>query len=93
MSDWSNELVLEFLELYQAEPTIYYPEYPAHKNEMKVNDAWMRIKRTLSVDVPVAEIIKKDSFMVSFRHDLRRKKASIKSGASSDEVYKPTWYA
>jgi hypothetical protein len=31
--------------------------------------------------------------MASFRHHLRRKKASIKSGASSDEVYKPTWYA
>jgi hypothetical protein len=61
---------------------------------MKVNDTWMRIKRALSVDVPVAEIKKKkDSLMASFRHHLRRKKASIKSGASSDEVYKPTWYA
>jgi hypothetical protein len=31
--------------------------------------------------------------MASFRHRLRRKKASMKSGASSDAVYKPTWYA
>jgi hypothetical protein len=43
------------LELYQAEPTIYDPKYPAHKNKMKVNDAWMRIKRALSVDVSVTE--------------------------------------
>jgi hypothetical protein len=27
---------------------------------MKVNDAWMRIKRALSVDVSVAEIKKKE---------------------------------
>jgi hypothetical protein len=59
MSDWSNELVLEFLELYQAEPTIYNPKHPAHITKMKVNDAWMRIKRALSVNVSVAEIKKK----------------------------------
>jgi hypothetical protein len=57
MSDWSSELVLEFLELYQAEPTLYDPKHPAHKNKMKVNDAWMRIKLALSVDVSVAEIV------------------------------------
>jgi hypothetical protein len=57
MSDWSNELVLEFLELYQAEPTIYDPKHPAHQNKMKVNDAWMRIKRALSADVSVTEIV------------------------------------
>jgi hypothetical protein len=59
VSDWSNELVFEFLELYQAEPTIYDPRHPAHKNKMKVNGAWMRIRRALSVDVSVAEIKKK----------------------------------
>jgi hypothetical protein len=93
MSDWSNQLVLEFLELYQAEPAIYGPKHPAHKNKMKVSDAWMRIRHALSVDVSVSEIKKRDSLMASFRHHLRRKKRSIKSGASSDEVYKPTWYA
>jgi hypothetical protein len=61
MSDWSNELVLEFLELYQAEPTIYDPKHPAHKNKMKVNYAWMRIKRALSVNVSVAEKKKKEA--------------------------------
>jgi hypothetical protein len=33
MSDLNNELVLEFSELYQAEPTIYDPKHPAHKNK------------------------------------------------------------
>jgi hypothetical protein len=59
MSDWSNQLVLEFLELYQAEPAIYDPKHPAHKNKMKLNEAWMRIRRALSVDVSVSEIKKK----------------------------------
>jgi hypothetical protein len=73
-SDWNNELILEFLELCQAEPTIYDPKHPAHKNKNKVNDAWVRIQRALSVDVTVAEIRrKKDSLMASFRHHLRRK--------------------
>jgi hypothetical protein len=60
MSDWSSELVLEFLEPYQAEPTICDPKHPAHQNKMKVNDAWRRIKRSLSVDISVAEIKKKE---------------------------------
>jgi hypothetical protein len=34
MTDWSNELVFEFLE-HQPEPTIYDPKHPAHKNKMK----------------------------------------------------------
>jgi hypothetical protein len=94
MSDWSNELVLQFLELYKAEPTIYDPKHPAHKNKIKVNDAWMRIRRVLSVDVSVAEIKTKERLPHGiFRHHFRRKKASMKSGASSDEVYNPTWYA
>jgi hypothetical protein len=59
MSDCSNESVLEFLGLYQAEPTIYNPKHPVHKNNMKVKDAWMRIKHALSVDVSVAEIKRK----------------------------------
>jgi hypothetical protein len=84
---WSNELVLEFLELYKAEPTIYNSKHPVHKNKMKVNDACMRIKRALSVDTSVSEMKKKkDSLMASFRHHLRRKKASITSGASSSST-------
>jgi hypothetical protein len=61
MSNWSNELVLEILELYHAEPTIYDPKHPAHKIKMKVNNAWMRITRALSVDVSVAEIQKRET--------------------------------
>lgn len=78
------------MELYQAEPTIYDLKHLAHKNKMKVNDVWMRIRRVLSVDVSLAEIKKKkkrDALMASFHYYLRRKKASMKSGASSDEVY------
>jgi hypothetical protein len=87
-SDWRNELILEFLELYRAERTIYDPKHPAHKNKNKVNDARMRIQRALSVEVTVAEIKrKKDSIMAYFRHHLRSKKESIKSGASRNEIY------
>jgi hypothetical protein len=54
------------LELYQGEPTIYDPKHPAHKNKMKVNDAWMRIGRALSVDVSEAEIKKKRDSLMAF---------------------------
>jgi hypothetical protein len=62
----SNELVLEFLELYQPEPTIYDPKHPAHKNKLKANDAWMRTRRAFSVEFSVAEIKKKRHFLMAF---------------------------
>jgi hypothetical protein len=65
--EWSNELVLEFLDLYQAQPIIYNPKHSAHKNKLKVNDAWEGIKRALSVDASISNMKKKkDSLMASF---------------------------
>jgi hypothetical protein len=57
MSDWSNELVLEFLELYQPEPTIYDPKHPAHKNKMKVNDLFIFHLHLLSLEWEASGVI------------------------------------
>lgn len=36
---------------------------------------------------------KKDSLMATFRGHLRKKKASIRSGAGVNDIYKPIWFA
>ncbi|CAK1578359.1 unnamed protein product [Parnassius mnemosyne] len=88
--DWSQEETLQFLELYQAERIIWDPKHIMHKNTQKMNDAWNRISEVMCR--PLAELkIKKNSLMATFRQHLRRKKQSIKSGASIDVIYNPIW--
>lgn len=92
--EWSNELTLEFLQLFENEAVIWNPQIPDHKNRNKVADAWNNIKANFSVDCPVVELKKKkDSLMAMFRQLFNKVKASLKSGAGRDEVYKPTWFA
>lgn len=46
--DWSNDLILEFLKLYEDEPSIWNPSDPNHKLRNYVHDAWGRIQEKLS---------------------------------------------
>lgn len=46
------------------------------------------------MSVPIEELkAKKKSLMASFRPMVNKKKASLRSGSSADEVYQPTWFA
>lgn len=88
--EWSEAETFQFLELFQKEPIIWDPKHKHHKNNQKVNDAWVRLSEEMcrpSTDLKN----KKNSLMATFRHHLRRKKQSLKSGAGEDDVYKPVW--
>ncbi|CAI6358770.1 unnamed protein product [Macrosiphum euphorbiae] len=92
--EWSNEMSLEFLKLYEQEPSIWNPKNPDHKNRNLVNDAWVRINNTLSFSSTIQELKKKkDSLMASFRPLLSKVKSSMKTGSGVDDVYKPNWFA
>lgn len=52
----------------------------------------MRIGEIMGV--PIEDLkAKKKSLMASFRPLVNKKKASLLSGSSADEVYQPTWFA
>lgn len=92
--DWSNETVLRFLDFYEEEPIIWNALHPKHKNRNEVHDAWKRIQKQLGAIYMVDELKKKkDSLMASFRTNLNKVKSSVKSGASTDNIYKPNWFA
>jgi hypothetical protein len=92
MRDWSNKFTLKFLELYQNEPVIWDPMHLYHNDRKKINDAWVRLSGQL--EFPVTELKKKkDSLIDTFRGHLCKKKASIRSGAGVNDIYKPIWFA
>lgn len=91
MSDWTNELSVKFIELYQSQPILWDPNHGCHKDKVKVNEAWNIISHMLHK--PVDELKnKKNSIMATFRSHLRKKKASIRSGAAQEDIYKPIWF-
>jgi len=91
--DWSNETVMEFLELYERESIIWNASDPNHKNRNQVLDAWKRIEIKMGLPYSVADLKKKkESLMASFRNCLKKVQDSIKSGASADSIFKPSWF-
>nr|CAH7752474.1 unnamed protein product [Callosobruchus chinensis] len=65
-----------------------------HKNRNDIYDAWKRIEVKMGHKYTVTELKKKkDSLMASFRACLNKAKQSLKSGAGTDEIYKPPWFA
>lgn len=92
MSDWSHEFTMQFLELYRNESVIWNSKHPTHKDRKKVYAAWLRLSEGVQRSVKELKR-KKDSLMATFRSQLRKKKASIRSGTSSVDIYKPVWFA
>ncbi|XP_075976383.1 uncharacterized protein LOC142976739 [Anticarsia gemmatalis] len=83
---WTNDNVLEFLELYKREQHLWDPKHPLHRNRSEVAEAWNRIQISLSIHVPVTDLKKKkESLMTSFRMHLGKKK--------TQENYRTTWFA
>lgn len=91
---WSNEMVLEFLELYEAQRLIWDPSQPLHKNRNDIHDAWRAIQQQLKFKGSISDLKKKkDSLMASFRACHNKVLKSIKSGTGTEDVYKPNWFA
>lgn len=92
--EWTNELTIEFLDLYEKETAIWDPKDQLHRNRDIVFDSWKKIKDSMSIPVDIKELKKKkESLMSTFRPLLAKKKASNKSGAGTDHIFKPSWFA
>ncbi|XP_011552565.3 uncharacterized protein LOC105384090 [Plutella xylostella] len=82
----SNDVVMEFLTLYRAEPILWDPKHPLHRNRSEVSDGWLRIQNAISINCTVSDLKKKkESLMTSFRMHTNKKKRQ--------ESYRPTWFA
>jgi hypothetical protein len=92
--EWSNEMLLTFLDYYGEKPIIWNASHPSHKKRNEVHDAWKCIEEKMGGEVSVVQLKKKkDSLMASFRIAAKRAKSSTKSGAGAADVYKPIWFA
>ncbi|CAG4946103.1 unnamed protein product [Colias eurytheme] len=72
---WSNDHILEFVELYKNEEIIWDPKHTSHKNRNEVTEAWERIRENMSIECTVVDLKKKkESLMTAFRNHIKRKR-------------------
>lgn len=90
--DWTNDSTLDFLEAYRDESVLWDRNDEYHKDKVRTNEAWCRLSKRFGPSVGDLKR-KKDSLMATYRSHLRKKKASIRSGAVGVDVYQPVWFA
>ena len=91
--EWSNEVIIEFLDLYEGEPVIWNPQNEHHKDKNQVYDAWKRIQSNMSVECSLKELKrKKENLMATYRKLAMKVKNSSRTGAGTNELYKPEWF-
>ncbi|GBN23771.1 hypothetical protein AVEN_104383-1 [Araneus ventricosus] len=92
--EWNNELIMEFLDLYELEPMIWNPQNQHHKDRNHVYDAWKRIQSSLSIDFSLKVLKKKkENRMTADRKFAMKVRNSTRTGAGVYQVYKPEWFA
>ncbi|RVE50964.1 hypothetical protein evm_004373 [Chilo suppressalis] len=91
--NWTNDVLLEFLNLYENEPVLWDSSSPQHKNKIDVHSAWLRIKTKFqdgNVSISVLKK-KKENLMSTYRKLNGKIKKSMKTRSGSEEIYKPEW--
>jgi len=89
--EWSNEKVLNLIELYRDRPVLWDCRLKEYKDRNKKMDAILEI--AVSFGVEKEEIERKIKNLVChLSRELKKERDSKKSGAGSDQVYKSKWF-
>ncbi|XP_055639010.1 uncharacterized protein LOC129777009 isoform X2 [Toxorhynchites rutilus septentrionalis] len=92
--DWSNELILDFIQLYEMHPILWDPRHKYHKNRNRLFDAWQNIANNIGIIVTVEGLRKKkESLMARYRALSKKVRLSSSSGSGAKDVYVPSWFA
>lgn len=93
--DWTNEMVKEFLHVYETEPIIWDLRHVDQKKKGLVAEAWRRVHKTLNWQCSIEDLKKKkDSLMAYYRiHWKKAKKMKMSEELRAEEEYKTRWFA
>lgn len=94
---WTHEFFAEFIELYQSFPCLWQVKSKDYSNRDKKNQAYIALVNKYKEVNPEAtkELVtrKINSFRTVHRKESAKIKASMRSGAGTEEIYKPSlWY-
>lgn len=92
-----KDFLVEFIELYRSYPCLWKVKSQDYSNKLKKNEAYgvlvckyRQVDDTATRDSVVKRIA---SLRASFRKEFRKLENSKRSGAGTEDIYKPTlWY-
>jgi hypothetical protein len=92
-----NASLEEFIEIYKTEPCLWHVKCKEYHDREKRSAAYDKLLSKLKELEPNAtkdDVIKKiNTLRSNVRRERKKYDESVKSGASSDDIYKPTlWY-
>lgn len=93
----NKDFLIEFIELYRSYPCLWKVKSQAYSNKLKKNQAYdvlvckyRQVNHTATRETVVKRIA---SMRASFRKEFRKLENSKRSGAGTEDIYKPTlWY-
>ncbi|KOB78325.1 Uncharacterized protein OBRU01_02559 [Operophtera brumata] len=87
--DWTNEMVIEFLHVYETEPIIWDLRHVDQKKKGLVAEAWRRVHKKLNWQCSIEDLKKKkDSLMAYYRIHWKRAKKMKMSEEGAEDEYK-----
>ena len=97
MSQRINEVLGEFIEIYKSEPCLWKIKTSDYNDRDKKDAAYRKLVMKLKEIEPDANVNVVKKKINNLRSNVRKEKkkidSSMKSGASTDNVYKPSlWY-
>jgi len=78
--EWTEESVIEFIELYKRKEIIWDPKHPMHFNKIRTQDAWEELGKEMNR--PVDECKKKMETLLS---TLRREKMKTRKSSGTEK--------
>ncbi|XP_034174686.2 uncharacterized protein LOC117601680 [Osmia lignaria lignaria] len=97
MSKWNNHQMMTFIHLYESHPCLWKSDLSDYKNRDKRQSALENI--VAEMNIPNFTLVECKNKIKNLRshycQELKKIKNSMKSGAGSEEVYKPSlpWFA
>lgn len=97
MSRKENKTIAEFIELYKSEPCLWKVKCSAYHDRTKKDAAYAILCEKLKEIEPNATkksvLAKINSLRSAYRKERKRVQDSMRSGSSTDSIYKATlWY-
>lgn len=97
MASWSKDTVLEFIELYRAEESLWKVKSKEYSNRLIRERAYNKLiqfAKSVEPDADKEYVQKKiNNLRGCFRKELKKVEGSRLSGAGADEIYQPKlWY-
>lgn len=93
----SKDFLIEFIDIYKENPCLWQIKNKDYSNKQKKSAAYLQLVQKLNEveNNPTKDgVVKKiNSLRTCFRKEYRKVLASEKSGAGTDDLYKPSlWY-